>query len=39
MRTKKFFIFSLVLVLILALTVSFSEAAPQKKRSEKRPES
>ncbi len=35
MRTKKFFIFSLVLVLILALTVSFSEAAPQKKDQKK----
>ncbi|HRD01864.1 MAG TPA: hypothetical protein PLP57_04375 [Candidatus Saccharicenans sp.] len=35
MRTKKFFIFSLVLVLILALTVSFSEATPQKKDQKK----
>ncbi|HNS04487.1 MAG TPA: hypothetical protein PKH53_00600 [Candidatus Saccharicenans sp.] len=35
MRAKKFFIFSLVLVLILALTVSFSEAAPQKKDQKK----
>jgi preprotein translocase subunit YajC len=35
MRTKKFFIFSLVLVLILALTVSFIEAAPQKKDQKK----